>query len=703
MAKLPTTLGDSQPTPTPQRRVMGYDSQTMPNAMYQAGQSMERDAKVLQAKVDKDAVLDAQKRANEAKKRLLDFQYGDGKNEGLYSATGGAALGSEEKFKTAYTAIRNMALDGVTNPTAQKALSADLDSMELSHLDNVKRFEMTQRKGYTTDLTNAQQQIDAQRAGLEFNNQKSIDDLLASAEKTGVASAKIKGAMPGDVIWKQEITNARSNILSSQLLAMSRSQDIETMRQFVGKYNEYQKSGQLSPDAVKLFDGMIAKVEPFVNAADGIGKIRWDQINYANIPDSKIEEAISVTESGGQMFNPDGTVVTSYAGAKGTMQIMPDTALAIAKGDQKLADKIIKDPEYNREAGKVYYGQMKKKYGDVRMALTAYNAGPGRVDDYINGTNKSGKNPENLKFGDPAKGEITVDQFIARMPVKEHREYANKTVRNAGYGGKEGIISEDTAVAAAAQMNEPTREEFLKMVKQNNEAFTAQTKADLNATSEQIVKILDDTSGNWMAVPPELVARAQDIGAWNAIKDYSPTMASNTDVVESLYAMDAKELQAADLGAPEIVGGLSKADRMIWTNKKNSITSTSVAVTHDIRKKMVADAMAGRKMDVVDPGPVGAQNRARAVRVNKLIDAMVDVYSQNNGNRMPGRSDLQKMVDDVFIQEKVDIPGTNKHIYDVNVTDISKSDRQIISDRLAMRGIAATDARIIEMYLRNQE
>ncbi len=64
----------------------------------------------------------------------------------------------------------------------------------------------------------------------------------------------------------------------------------------------------------------------------------------------------------------------SPKGAKGLMQLMPDTAAELGVNDPF-------DPKENIEAGARYLRQLLDKYkGDLAQTLGAYNAGPGAVD-----------------------------------------------------------------------------------------------------------------------------------------------------------------------------------------------------------------------------------------------------------------------------------------------------------------------------------
>lgn len=70
----------------------------------------------------------------------------------------------------------------------------------------------------------------------------------------------------------------------------------------------------------------------------------------------------------------------SHAGAMGLMQIMPGT-WAMLTARYGLGGNPW-DARANIHAGAAYLREMVDRYGDLSTALAAYNAGPGRVDDW---------------------------------------------------------------------------------------------------------------------------------------------------------------------------------------------------------------------------------------------------------------------------------------------------------------------------------
>jgi soluble lytic murein transglycosylase-like protein len=85
--------------------------------------------------------------------------------------------------------------------------------------------------------------------------------------------------------------------------------------------------------------------------------------------DASLVKAIIVAESNS---NPEAV---SRKGAQGLMQLMPSTAKRL-----KVSQPF--DPRENIIGGVKYIKGLLASYGDLRLALAAYNAGPGAVQKY---------------------------------------------------------------------------------------------------------------------------------------------------------------------------------------------------------------------------------------------------------------------------------------------------------------------------------
>ena len=88
--------------------------------------------------------------------------------------------------------------------------------------------------------------------------------------------------------------------------------------------------------------------------------------------------AVIETESG---FNKDAV---SEVGARGLMQIMPDTfALISMKLGDKATYSMATDPETSIRYGCYYYRYLSERYGRVQEVLASYHAGLGNVNKWL--------------------------------------------------------------------------------------------------------------------------------------------------------------------------------------------------------------------------------------------------------------------------------------------------------------------------------
>jgi soluble lytic murein transglycosylase len=125
--------------------------------------------------------------------------------------------------------------------------------------------------------------------------------------------------------------------------------------------------------------------------------------------------AIIRQESG---FAPEAM---SPVGARGLMQLMPGTAKMVASKLQlpfSLA-QLTTDGVYNIMLGRSYIENMVEDFGgSYPLAIAAYNAGPGRVRQWVR------------DFGDPRGGDIGMVDWIEMIPFTETRIYVQRVLEN---------------------------------------------------------------------------------------------------------------------------------------------------------------------------------------------------------------------------------------------------------------------------------
>jgi soluble lytic murein transglycosylase len=111
----------------------------------------------------------------------------------------------------------------------------------------------------------------------------------------------------------------------------------------------------------------------------------------------------------------------STAGARGLMQLMPATAKIMAKslGLPFSAARLTSDVHYNLTLGGHYMGGLLGDFsGSYVLAVAAYNAGPGRVQEWLR------------NFGDPRGRNADAIDWIEMIPVAETRNYVQRVLEN---------------------------------------------------------------------------------------------------------------------------------------------------------------------------------------------------------------------------------------------------------------------------------
>ncbi|MEL7446214.1 MAG: lytic transglycosylase domain-containing protein, partial [Pseudomonadota bacterium] len=149
----------------------------------------------------------------------------------------------------------------------------------------------------------------------------------------------------------------------------------------------------------------------------GLERIGFPIVDTHAGADWTMVHAISRQESEFDRFR------VSHAGARGVMQLMPGTAREQSNmlGMRYMSANLIGDPSYNIRLGDAYFARMMDYYGGAYpLAIGAYNAGPGRVNQWLR------------LNGDPRRGEIDWVTWVERIPANfETRYYIMRVIGNA--------------------------------------------------------------------------------------------------------------------------------------------------------------------------------------------------------------------------------------------------------------------------------
>jgi peptidoglycan lytic transglycosylase len=113
----------------------------------------------------------------------------------------------------------------------------------------------------------------------------------------------------------------------------------------------------------------------------------------------------------------------SSMGARGLMQVIAPTARAVARkmgiATDHIDTRLLNEPKLNLTIGRHYLAGLIDDYdGSYVMALAAYNAGPGRLKQWVHDN------------GDPRRPNVDVIDWIELIPLEETRNYIHRVLEN---------------------------------------------------------------------------------------------------------------------------------------------------------------------------------------------------------------------------------------------------------------------------------
>ena len=210
-------------------------------------------------------------------------------------------------------------------------------------------------------------------------------------------------------------TNAEAELLTVQRLMPYHPEIYFELSRFYAQNQEYRKSQiyasyfQNSYSNFKNYKNVWKKLYP-----DYYFSVIKDLGEQKSV-DPYLVLALIKAES---TFDPN---IISPVGAVGLMQIMPSTAVWMIETGMSTVvnyadwdDSFLIDPKINIELGITYFKYLIDYFNQkICPAIVAYNAGPGRLNEWMRGKNQN--NP---------------DYFIETIPLAETKNYIKKVINN---------------------------------------------------------------------------------------------------------------------------------------------------------------------------------------------------------------------------------------------------------------------------------
>jgi len=207
---------------------------------------------------------------------------------------------------------------------------------------------------------------------------------IASALRRGIASSR-KPLTPLSRLGSQQLAGGSGSVPTDRKTYQSLSAPLPLQRSEEAAAQQLQakeslpspKSTTTTPLSKDFNSKLDQALEKALKIIDEGQTMKRDASGISDEFIAPIADAVQWQESRGKAD------AISTKGATGLMQIMPDTAREIAK-ELGVKDYDLKDPATNRAFGEYYLKKMLAMFdGDIELALAAYNAGPGRVREWV--------------------------------------------------------------------------------------------------------------------------------------------------------------------------------------------------------------------------------------------------------------------------------------------------------------------------------
>ncbi|HQO53395.1 MAG TPA: transglycosylase SLT domain-containing protein, partial [Ottowia sp.] len=394
-----------------QRQVMALGG-----AMQEFGASVGGIARDMQAQADELRVTDA---LNQYKERALTLQHD--KDAGYLRVRGKDTFDRPDgKSLTEFYGgqLANAAGDiagTLGNDRQRAAFMKHASDILTTFRGGVQEHEAREYQTYQLSVSDGVVSTALRDVSLNWNNPDAVDAAIERIRSEVYRQARLTG---NSAEWQEaQARKMTSNAHKVGLLAALDANDAGYASQYLKKY-----SGQLEADDILSVKGQITKA---YNAQLGMA-VAADHAARATVQmePTDLDRVFGITEQTESGGDPNAV---SPVGARGLMQVMPETAKApgfgIKPSNGSKADDV--------RVGKELLAALIKNYsGDLGKAWAAYNAGRGWVDAAVSLADKAQPGTKEADwFWQLTYGDVKLNgKSRSEANRKQTRDYVNKNL-----------------------------------------------------------------------------------------------------------------------------------------------------------------------------------------------------------------------------------------------------------------------------------
>lgn len=450
-----------------------------------AGREIQQAGDIVSQTNDRQDAIVAQSAANSLRQAAIGLQYDP--NNGFANVKEGGAVG--QQFVDTYTQKINDAAQAIrgnlTTPQQQQIFDQHAGVVGLQYKQALLEHQAKQTDAFNDTTDNDTVQLALRSAAARPMDDLSFQTSLAQINGTIDSMGKRKG-LPQQAVdsLKGQYFDAAYN--TRIMAVMNGVPGVVQSNPYLAEKMFEQVQQNLGPASQVQLGHEVQKSVQLVQQRDlaqGIVNGRTPTTPATLAPavgdSAPLLGVVKGMESNGQRYASDGSLLTSPKGAMGEMQVEGSTAAnpgygvtpaALGPDGKPSADELAR-------VGRDYLGAMTARYQDPALVLAAYNAGPGKVDQWI------------AKYGDPRTGQISSADWAAKIPFNETQQYvttglsklgaaapaqSSNPAQSVGTTGADGSLP---PVAAQAQPQRPTandlKTQLPAMMAQARDAWTA--------------------------------------------------------------------------------------------------------------------------------------------------------------------------------------------------------------------------------------